>query len=213
MPIRRGMAQAGELPPNIDVALNEASWLGVELDTREHRLAIWFDVLTLPAESDRNDNQRVTLFLTDVHRFVASHRLARWDDDDARAEPCTTTELPRVVRDFGRAPVYGWEFFDTPDSKWARWADRLSLDVRWMAGEGTHSIDLFQEGRRDGQDRHLDFRAWFERVTAYDLDGNEIPLNELAEGGRRWWDGLRSGDERTANVGIYPLSQDPPGQP
>jgi hypothetical protein len=200
------MAEMSELPPDLDVAFNEASWLGVELDGQEHRLALWFDVLTLPAEPGREGSAQVTLHLSGVHRFVASLRFARWDDDTARAEQCSMLDLPDVLRSFGGASIYGWEFFDTADAVWAGWADRLSLDVEWIAGEGAHSIDLFQERGDHGTAKHLDFRAWFDGLTAYDLDGTEIPLVDLARGGRRWWDGLYAGDPRTANVGIYPLT-------
>jgi hypothetical protein len=195
-----------ELPVDIDEAFNEASWLGIELDDRSNRLALWFDVLTLPAEPDRDPSRRVTLHLSGVHRFVASLRFARWDDDTAQAEQCSMLTLPDVVRSFGGKPIYGWNFFDTADSTWARWANRLSLDVAWIPGEGLHSIDLFQEGSLDGSSAHLDFRAWFDRMTAYTVDGTEIPLTTLAEDGRRWWEGLHAGDPRTFNAGIYPLA-------
>jgi hypothetical protein len=200
------MTDNAELPDNIGVALNEASWWGVNVDGDGRRIGLGFDVLTLPEGPGGSGRGRVTLLLVDVRRFAVSHRFARWDDDNVSAEPCTEEEFPTVLRWFGGAPVYGWEFFDTPDVEWQRWADRLSLDVRWIDGPGSHTIELFQEGRRDDQDRHLDFRAWFDRLEIYDTDLQRIPLDEFVAGGKRWWDGLYAGDQRTATAGIYPLT-------
>lgn len=64
-----------------------------------------------------------------------------------------------------------------------------------MPGEGAHSVDLFQDGRHDGRDRHLDLRAWCDRLSGYRLDGSEIPLTELAG---------------ADNAGIHLLAEDPP---
>ena len=147
---------------------------------------------------------RITVVFRDVQRFVVSYRPSRWDDDGIAAVTCTKEDLPAVLHSFGGAPIYGWEFFDTPEAAWARWSNRLSLDEQWQAGRGSHTLELFQEGRREGHDEILEFRAWFDRVEIYDVERRPIPLDEFAADGKRWWDGLHAGDARTASAGIYP---------
>jgi hypothetical protein len=193
------------LPPLIDLALNEAMWWGIRLDRTDRRIALGVDVLRLPPGPGGDGVARVSLVLVDVARFVVSYRLGRWDDDAAEVVPCAEDELPELLRGFGGQPVYGWEFFDIEKPSWVRWADRLCLDARWAPGPATHDLTLFQEQRRDGQDRHLDFRAWFERVELFDMDAHRLDLDEFAAGGKRWWDGFYAGDPRTQGFGMYPL--------
>lgn len=205
------MSYDAELPTTIDIALNEATWLDAIVDQNRRQVALAFDVLTLAQGSGGSGHLRVSLVLEGVHRFVASHRLGRWDDDDAAVLPFAPSDLSAVVRAFGGVPVYGWEFFDTSAEQWRRWSKRLSLDERWDSGASAHTVELFQEGHIDGSDHHLDFRAWFDRLEVYTAGGLPISLDEFAAGGRRWWDAMYSGDERTGAAGIYPskLHADP----
>ena len=49
---------------------------------------------------------------------------------------------------FGVQPVYGWEFFDPPDSSWQHWRNHLSLDVHLLGGWGgpdQHVLDVSKE--------------------------------------------------------------------
>ncbi|MEZ5244969.1 MAG: hypothetical protein R2707_07725 [Acidimicrobiales bacterium] len=178
------------------------------VDADRRRIALAFDVLTLPAGSGGSGHEKVSVVLVDVDRVVASHRLGRWDDDEAVVLPFGHSELSAVVRAFGGSSVYGWEFFDTPDEHWTRWSNRLSLDEQWTPGVSAHTIELFQEGHIDGSDHHLDFRAWFDRLEVHAEDGRPISLDEFAAGGKRWWDAMNAGDVRTSSAGIYPAKPD-----
>ena len=83
------------------------------------------------------------------------------------------------------------------------WGDRLSLD--WHSPNGdrfSHSMSLFQEGT----ERHLDICVWFNSLEACKPDGEVIPLEELAEAGKRWWDAFYANDPKTQGIGIIPLT-------
>jgi hypothetical protein len=193
----------GDLRRDLDVALNESSWLGIRVYADRREVALGFEVLTLPEGDGGDGSETLTLRLQGVSRIVASLRSGRWDDADARVETLTLGELRAVVASFHGQPVYGWEFFDLGDDAWAGWRDRVSLDVRFVQRESPHSLQLFQEaGPTEFGTRHLDFRVWFDRIWAYDQDGVDLDLAEIARGGRRWWDALRRGDERTRGSGI-----------
>jgi hypothetical protein len=191
------------LPRSIDLALNEATWWGITLDRPRNRIALGFDVFTLPEGPDGSGRARVTVVLGDVHRFVVSMRNGRWDDDEATVEPCTEDELTSIHRSFGGSPVYGYDFFDLDDDSWRRWATRLSLDSAWLSGDALHSINLFQEHTREN--RILDFRGWFDDLVVVDTDQQVIPVDAFAAGGQRWWEGFNSGDPRTEGFGMFPL--------
>jgi hypothetical protein len=185
----------------LSIALNEATLLGVEVDTNRQLAAATFSALALPEEGSPPDDPRVQFIFVPVGRVAASLRLGRWDDPQAEVVPFSIEELLSVVQSFGGLPIYGWEFFDIDDKDFVRWSDRLSFDYRSGAEGFTHSILLFQEGH----DRHLDICLWFNELEIKDSQGNDILLREFIEGGKRWWDGLYSGDARTSGSGIIPL--------
>lgn len=185
----------------IGVALNEATLLGAEVSRERRAAAITLAVLSLPPNgAPPPEDSRVSLVLDQVGRVVASLRNARWDDDQAPAAPFALTELLKTVQSFGGLPVYGWEFIDA-DAGYERWSNRLSLDERFDGGSNQHSITLFQEGH----DRHLDLKIWFGRLRVFRPDHIEIPIAEFIAAGKRWWDGLHSGDLRTQGSGILPF--------
>ncbi|NUQ67012.1 MAG: hypothetical protein HUU18_01870 [Phycisphaerales bacterium] len=184
----------------LGVALNEAALLGAEVIQDRRCAAITFAVLSLPLDGAPPPvDSRVSLVLVQVGRVVASLRNARWDDDQAPAVPFALAELLKTVQSFGGQPVYGWKFIDTDDG-YERWANRLSLDERFDGGSKQHSITLFQEG----YERHLDLRLWFGGLRIFRPDRTEIAIGEFVAAGKRWWDGLYSGDPRTRGSGIYP---------
>ncbi|MBI1189728.1 MAG: hypothetical protein GC200_03485 [Tepidisphaera sp.] len=184
----------------IGVALNEATLLGAEVSRERRGAAITFAVLSLPPDgASPPEDSRVSLVLDQVGRVVASLRNARWDDDQAPAVPFALSDLLPTVQSFGNLPVYGWEFIDA-EAGYERWANRLSLDERFEGGSNQHSITLFQEGH----ERDLDLRIWFSGLRVYRPNHAEISLAEFIAAGKRWWDGLHSGDPRTQGSGIVP---------
>jgi hypothetical protein len=107
--------------------------------------------------------------------------------------------LSPAIANFAGHSIHGWEFVNCPESRFARWNDRLSLNVR-LAGRGAQTLDLFQgDGRRT-----LDLRIWFAELAVQTASGEAIEVTEFVAGGVRWWDALYAGDPRTSGRGIYP---------
>jgi hypothetical protein len=194
----------------LNVALNEATLVGVEIDAEQRLAAITLSVLALPPDGPAPRDSRVQLVLAPIGRVAASLRHGRWDDAEAPVEPFELDELRAVVERAGGCAIYGSEFFDVPEEKdFARWSDRLSLD--WRAGEAdgsAHTLALFQEAGKPG---HLDLCLWFDELSVFRPDSDEIPLDEFAAAGKRWWDALYANDPRTQGSGIVPFSGDGAG--
>ena len=189
----------------LNVALNEATLLGAEVDTELRVADVTLSVLSLPEEGPPPEDPRVQLLLHPVGRVCASLRHGRWDDAEAPVEAFRIDELLAVLGRLGRHAVYGWEFFDVPEENdFARWKDRLSLDWRAPGDHGrAHTLVLFQEADK----AHLDLCFWFDDLAVRTPSYEEIPLDEFAAGGKRWWDALYAGDPRTGQSGIVPLTE------
>ena len=93
------------------------------------------------------------------------------------------------------------EFFDTHDTDFPKWADRLSLDWQGESVGFSHSFTMFQEGDK----RHLDLCIWFDAFEVRSPAGETIPLGDFCAAGERWWRGLDSGDSRVQGHGIHRL--------
>lgn len=197
------MSLTAEQVAGLNVAFNEATVLGFEVDPRRRLAGATFSVLTLPERGPAPDDRRVQIVLHPIGRVTASLRDGRWDDPTAEVVPFSLAELLPIVQSFGGLALYGWEFIDVPT---AEWADRLSLD--WPSGDDglSHSITLFQ----DAGNRILYLCAWFDTLAIRDPRGGEIPLEAFIAGGKRWWDAFYADDERTRGFGLFPV-RDPPG--
>ena len=191
-----------EARAGLGLALNEAALLGVEVDAATRRAAATFSVLTLPEDGPPPEDARVQLVFEPVGRVAASLRLGRWNDPAAPVETFGLDELLPTVQSFGGGPIYGWEFFDVGEARFAALRDRLSLDVSLGMDGRAHSLSLSQEG----SDRHLDLWLWFDRLTIRDAAGRVIPLAEFIAGGVRWWDAFHRHDPRTEGRGMFPLA-------
>lgn len=185
----------------LDVALDEADLLGVEVDAQRRIAAITFRVLTLPEQGPAPQDRRVQVLLAPVGRVAASLRAGAFHDRDAAVLPLTLDGLLATVQSFGGVPVYGRQFLDVHTDELSRWGDRLSLD--WSSGDDgrTHSLTLFQEHA----ERHLDLCLWFDTLEIRDARGQPVPLEAFVAGGKRWWQAFRAGDPRTDGHGMFPL--------
>lgn len=191
---------------DLNIALNEAEWHDAVVRSDIAEAMLVFRVLALPESGpEPGPRERVLrLRVSEIGRVAASLREGRWDDADAAVQPFDLEQLSEIVSSFGVQPVYGWEFFDPPESSWQHWRNRLSLDVCLLGGSGgpdQHVLDLSKESL-SGPTRVLDLRIWFYGLSGYDMDGNSKPLLEVASAGRRWWDGLYADDPRTQGHGI-----------
>jgi hypothetical protein len=210
---RAGLARAATTPcvdlseeqrHGFDVALNEATLLGAELNAERRSASLSFSVLSLPADGGAApEDSRIQLILQPVGRLAAALRDGRWDDASAPVRRFSLQQLPEVVLGFEGLPVYGWEFLDRPeDDNFHSWSEHLSLDWRSERGGVSHTLDLFQEGH----DRHLDLRIWFDELRIYNPQGSEIAFDDFTSGGARWWEAMYAGDPRTQGHGIVPLA-------
>ncbi len=193
----------------MDLALNEATLVGAEVDPESRIAAVTLALLTLPESGPAPDDPRVQLLLQPVGRVAASLRVGRWDNLAAPVEPFALNELLDIVQSFQQGRIYGWKFFDVPpEDNFAKWEDRLSLDERFGDDGNTHTLALFQETFGQQQDRHLDICIWFDELTIFGPERQQLDIDEVIAGGKRWWDGLFSGDSRSQEAGIYPLKDD-----
>ena len=187
----------------LNVALNEAEFLGFEVDEERRVAAGTFNVLSLPMDGPMPDDRRVSIVFSPVGRVAASLRNGHWSDANAQPVPFEISSLLETVTSFNGLSIYGWEFVDVEVENQSNWMSRLSLD--WVSGDDgkLHSVTLFQ----DEHDRILDLRVWFDRIEVFDPRQKPIALEDFIEGGKRWWEAFYAGDERTSGLGMYTLRQ------
>lgn len=192
----------------LGIALNEATLLGAEVDAGRFLCGLTMSVLTLPETGPAPEETRLQILLSPVGRVCASLRHGRWDNPNAPIERFELKELLPKVQSFGGMAVYGWEFLDVEESRFSEWSNRLSLDWQGDNSAVAHNLMLFQENSHP--ERVLDLRIWFNDIAFRKPSGEEVSLDEVIAGGKRWWDGLYAGDPRTSASGIFPLKSSPP---
>ncbi|MFD4429309.1 hypothetical protein [Nocardia sp. NPDC058497] len=201
MNVSRGLLDSFDIN-GLNTALSESTCLGVEVDAAAGRLRLALEVLTLPAEGPAPTEAKVLLTFTGVTRVAASLRIQRWDDIEARVLPLTLDQLDEAIESFGGGGLHGWEFIDLDDSGWTLWSELLSFDTVLDQRIAAHVIEFSQEEGIDP--RELDVRVWFDKIAVTDLGGQEIPMAEFIDGGRRWWAAHDSGDARASKADVAP---------
>jgi hypothetical protein len=179
----------------LNVALNEAKLLNLELDVLRRLATVELNVLTLPEEGPAPQDALMGLWLSPVGRVAATLASGAGQIERTRIE-----DLSEVVRAFGGLPIYGWEFFDSEASLGF---EGLSLDCSFADGGLDHTLHLFQESGRG----KLDVQLWFDGLQIRDAVGHDVSIDTFIAGGKRWWDGVFSGDPRTNGSGIQPLKK------
>ncbi|MEM9083242.1 MAG: hypothetical protein AAGB34_06555 [Planctomycetota bacterium] len=185
----------------LNVALNEATLIGVEVSEAHQVAVITLDLLTLPdSECPTTEDARVSVVLRSVSRVAVSLRNGNWNDRAATPQPVTLASISGTVRSFRGQPIYGEEFFDQEED-FQKWSDRLSLDVFFRKESSANSITLFQEGA----ERHIDLRLWFDDLSIVTPQGQPLEPKHIIARAERWWKALYEGDPRTKSSGISPL--------
>lgn len=193
-----------EVCSGLGIALNEATLVSVAVDETTWTTFVTVAVLTLTEKGPAPDDNRCLLVLKQTGRIAASLRHGAWSDPDAAVEAFPLARLTEAVESFGQGPIYGWKFFNVPEADdFARWSDRVSLDVLTGTGALEHTLGLFQE---DGASRILKLQFWFDTLEIRGPDGTQQPLDEFIASGVRWWDALHDGDTRTSGAGIIPFA-------
>lgn len=196
------MQITNEISKGLGFALNESTLLGVEYVEEFNCVSATFSVLTLPNDKDSEpQDPRIRILLHNIGRIAASLRNGYWNDYDAEVVEFEIGELLSIVKSFGGQPIYGWEFFNVKDKELTKWSKKLSLDFRNNNGSELNNVCLFQEGATI--ERHLDLWIWFETLSVRDSKKNKIEIENLINGGKRWWDAMHNGDHRTDGHGIY----------
>lgn len=175
----------GDECQGLNVALNQATWLDLQVNADTGRAAVLLNVLALPAAGEPSLDNRRWLLLRGVHRVVASLRNGHRDDPGTSAVVLSVEDLSPTVRRL-KTPIYGWQFVDPPESTWERWRERLSLDVSIDSEASDHVLQL----GAGSAGPVLDVRIWFDTLTAYGDDEQMIPLHQFIADGVRWWEGL-----------------------
>ncbi|PXX63018.1 hypothetical protein DFR70_10672 [Nocardia tenerifensis] len=192
-----GMDTAG-----LNVALSEATCLGLEVDAAAKQLRLDLEVLTLPENGTPTEDYRVQVIFTGVGRVAASLRMQNWDDLEPQVLPLQLDGLDQAIRSFGGGRLHGWEFVDLDDSGWALWSELLSFDTTIDDHISAHVLEFSQEEGIDP--RELDVRVWFDNVIVNDSTGREIPVKEFIAGAARWWEAHDAGDPRATRPGVAP---------
>jgi len=189
----------------LNIAFNESTLGGVEVDPTGRRLGITLAVLSLPDDvGPMPTDPRLAVTLEGVGRIAVSSRRAHWDDAKAPAVPLAVEDLAATIDSFGHTAMYGWKFIDAGDEEFADAETPLSLDLR-LGPERYHTFDVFQ----DSVDAYIELRAWFTTLSIRRIEQPDslvpISIPAVIAGGRRWWDAMYAGDPRTTPAGILPL--------
>jgi hypothetical protein len=96
----------------LNVALNEATWAAISVDTTARGVRLLLDVLSLPADDVTAADSRVVVTVNQVSRVAAWLRMGWWNNDAAEVVPLEAAELDATVRSFSGCPIYGWQVID-----------------------------------------------------------------------------------------------------
>lgn len=188
----------------VEVALNEADVLGVQLE----RSGAWCDLLlhvvALPEVGPLDRDPLRILRLTSPAQVRVLLRREQPGPD--RYGPAITLADLDAVEDFFASlswsgSMYGWEFLDEP-SLTRDWPGRPSLAIEICPGAGSHSLFWFNEcGREENGSRAaycVEGTVTFEDLEVLRADGTPQRLGEFTADGHRYWEALRGLDERVS---------------
>jgi hypothetical protein len=188
-----------DITRGLGIALNEANVLGVDFDEQKKAAKCTFATISVDKNGDVPKDRRVQIILQPVVRIISSLRLGDWNNpnDVVKFKP---TELTEKIQDFGRLPIYGWEFFNY-EKETLDWENQLSFD--WTSEQSidfANTLDLFQEGH----ERHLNIKIWFDEMIVLDPQGEKVEIQDFIDSGKKGWDAIYLGDDRTKGFGIIP---------
>ena len=182
----------------INLALNEATILGVEFQKEKEIVVVTFSPVALDINGQVPTDNRVQFVFKPIGKFIASYRLGRWDDKSAQVVKFEPEQILEKVEEFKHVSIYGWEFINCNDEN--HWLDRLSFDFNSENQHGRqNTIDLFQ----DGGNKHIDMKIWFDDFEIVNPKYEKIELQTFIDNGTRGWDGIYYGNA-SDNFGIYP---------
>lgn len=81
----------------LNVACNEATWVGLQINQEQSWVGVTLAVLSLPVEGPAPEDPRIQLILQPLIRVCASYRNGLWNDEKAELLPITIQQLERKV--------------------------------------------------------------------------------------------------------------------
>jgi hypothetical protein len=182
----------------INLALNEATILGIEFQKEKEIVTVTFSPVALDDNGEIPTDNRVKFVFKPVGKFIASYRLGRWDDKSAQVVKFDPEQIFEKVEEFKHLSIYGWEFINCKNEN--AWFDKLSFDFNSEKSQGRrNTIDLFQ----DGGNKHIDIKIWFDDFEIFNAKHEKIELQTFIVNGKRGWDGIYNGNS-SDKFGIYP---------
>ncbi len=182
----------------INLALNEATLLGVEFSKEQETIAVTFAPVALDENGQVPTYNRVQFIFTPIGKFIASLRLGHWDDTKAEIVKFEPEQILEKVEEFGHLSIYGWEFMNCKED--VTWLDKLSCEFTSKNSQGLqNNIELFQEGFQ----KHIDIKFWFDEFEIFTPTHEKIELQTFIDNGKRGWDGIYYGNA-SDKFGIYP---------
>jgi hypothetical protein len=191
-----------ELIDQLDLALNESQVCGLRFDAEAAEARLLIEVLALPVAGPIDRDPRRVLVLSGVPSIEVILRA----DRDGALGPVLPLEsfdaLDRFFASLGHADaMYGWSFIDR-QSAGEVWNVRASLSAASSETQAAgHTLHWFTECGRPGSGEDWD-RFLVQGVIRFDglrierADGRPVPLQEVLEDARRWWDAFERKDAR-----------------
>jgi hypothetical protein len=186
----------------LNVALNEATLLGIEFDRDKELIFVTFSPVAIDVNGQIPEDNRVQLIFKPIGKFIASYRLGDWNDETATTVKFEPEQIFEKVQEFGKGSIYGWEFIDCEKQSNDNWKDRLSFEFISKNNSGRqHTIDLFQAS----EGKHIYIKIWFDELEIYNPKQEPIDFQTFIDNGKRGWDGIYDGTA-SDKFNIYPAA-------
>jgi hypothetical protein len=188
---------------DLGTVIDESTMLEAEVIESDRTFRLRLAVLAHPAPGQQDQPQvtfvfaplsRIACRVYEVEDFADPSPAQPWRMESRQTGATLCLSDAADLNDWFhrfRGDLYGqpYPMFDRPDPDWL--ADASCIRT-WTESAG-RTIDL-GFGRTPDAPRYLmDLRAWFENVTAFDRDGQQLDLAEVVATVRAWWSDFKAG--------------------
>ena|SRR5690606_6339147 len=165
-----------EIRDQLDLILNEATFIDLDLNENENSITCKFELLK---ENNSNYSNYIELKLENIKKYISAYRIDIKDSNKLIKFP--KSEISKYLTKFIFNDLYGWEFFNVENSNFN--LNELSFEYnKSVEFEKFNSLELFKEDMND-----IIIKIWFENFKFIDSDFNEIDLKLLFEKQNRIW--------------------------
>lgn len=167
-----------KLKNGLDIVLNEAAILGLDLNEDENYLSCKLELLQ---ENGSEIPNYVTLKLENLKRYISAYKTDI--QNSKKIIQFHPNQIAEYLQNFIHKDIYGWEFFNVENSNFN--FDKLSFEyITDTNYTNFNSLELFQEGFNDD----LEIKIWFERVRFFDEKNNELNIEQLIAQQNKIWE-------------------------